>query len=218
MGWAVRGRSSSVFGPSVWRGDPSQPALALTFDDGPSESTPAVLEILARFRVPATFFHCGSNVLRLPETAREALAAGHEIGNHSHTHRRLYLEKPRTIVEEFTRAQEAIAAATGVEPRLLRAPFGARWFGFAEAQRRLRLLGVMWTVIGLDWKLPGPQVARRLLARAGNGGILCLHDGRELRPRPDISSTLQALREAIPRLQDRGLTLLTVSQLLCPKN
>src|ERR1035441_10937529 len=55
LAWAVRGRSSAVFGPSLWRGNPVRPAIALTFDDGPSESTPQLLEILARHKVPATF-------------------------------------------------------------------------------------------------------------------------------------------------------------------
>jgi peptidoglycan/xylan/chitin deacetylase (PgdA/CDA1 family) len=56
LAWAVRGRSSAVFGPSLWRGNPARPAIALTFDDGPSESTPQLLEILARHKVPAIFF------------------------------------------------------------------------------------------------------------------------------------------------------------------
>jgi peptidoglycan/xylan/chitin deacetylase (PgdA/CDA1 family) len=88
LAWAVRGRSSRVFGDSVWRGGNAAPQLALTFDDGPSESTPALLEILARHRIPATFFMCGRNVERCPSIARDAVAAGHEPGNHSHTHPR----------------------------------------------------------------------------------------------------------------------------------
>src|SRR5580693_1177919 len=86
MAWAVRGRSSAVFGRSLWRGPRDRRAIALTFDDGPSESTPAILEVLARHAVPATFFQCGANVQRLPSIARAVCGAGHEIGNHSHTH------------------------------------------------------------------------------------------------------------------------------------
>src|SRR5450759_3036158 len=59
LAWAVRGRSASVFGRSVWRGPRDRRALALTFDDGPAESTPDILEILAEHQVPATFFQCG---------------------------------------------------------------------------------------------------------------------------------------------------------------
>ena len=70
MAWAVRGRSSQVFGKSVWRGPRDRRSIALTFDDGPSESTPQILDILARHGARATFFQCGANVERIPAVAR----------------------------------------------------------------------------------------------------------------------------------------------------
>jgi peptidoglycan/xylan/chitin deacetylase (PgdA/CDA1 family) len=100
----------------------------------------------------------------------------------------------------------------------MRAPYGVRWFGFREVQRQLGLLGIMWTVIALDWKLTGRAISSRLLRGACNGAILCLHDGRQLEERPDLSQMLQSLRETIPALLDRGYQFETVSQLLCPTN
>src|SRR5271165_5549933 len=94
MAWAVRGRSSSVFAPSVWRGQPGRKAIALTFDDGPSPATPALLGLLAEYHVPATFFQIGANAVALPEIARAVHAAGHEIGNHSQTHPNFALTRP----------------------------------------------------------------------------------------------------------------------------
>lgn len=216
MAWAVRGRSSSVFGPSVWRGPSNRPAIALTFDDGPSEATPWVLELLARHNVPATFFQCGLSVQRLPDIARAVRAAGHEIGNHSHTHPLFCFHSAAFILQDFARAQQTIQQVTGFSPQLLRAPFGVRWFGFRAAQRRLRLLAVMWTQIGYDWKLKADTIVTRMLPAVRNGAILCLHDGRELQIRPDISQTVAAVDRLIPRLQDRGYQFETVSQLLCP--
>jgi len=218
MAWAVRGRSSSVFGPSVWRGPRDQRAVALTFDDGPSEGTPQILEILARYNVPATFFQCGVNVERLPEVARAVAQAGHEIGNHSHTHPMLCFRSRRFIEQDLRRAQESIEARTGVRPAWFRAPFGVRWFGLREIQRRLNLTGVMWTVIGYDWKLKADAIVQRVAGRVANGAILCLHDGRELRVRPDIGVTVEAVRRLVPVLLDRGYELETVGRLLCPTN
>src|SRR6266699_1478670 len=86
MAYAVRGRSSSLLAPSVYRGSRQRRSIALTFDDGPSEGTNQLLEILNRHNAPATFVVCGMNVMRLPEVVRSAVAAGHEIGNHSHSH------------------------------------------------------------------------------------------------------------------------------------
>ncbi len=215
-GYAVRGRSSSFFGPSVYHGDRSRAALALTFDDGPSESTPALLEILAAHEVRATFFMCGRHVRKYPGVAREVLNGGHEIGNHTDTHPHLNFKPPEFIYCEMALAQEAILEHTGVTPRLFRAPYGIRWFGLRRAQEQLRLTGVMWTVIGRDWILPASRVLQRLMQGASNGGILCLHDGRAMQPAPDIRATLQAVERAIPALKDRGFQFQTVSEMIRP--
>ena len=214
LAYAVRGRSSAFFGPSVHRGDRSRRVLALTFDDGPSESTPAVLRQLAQHGIRATFFMCGANVRRLPEVAREVLAAGHEIGNHSDTHPRFDFKSPVFIHDQLARAQEAIQAATGCSPRLFRAPYGVRWFGLRSAQQRLGLMGVMWTVIGRDWKLAPTAVSKRLIQGANNGGILCLHDGRRIQTAPPIAATIEAVRIALPQLLDRGFRFETVGELI----
>ena len=217
LAWAVRGRSASVFGESYWRGPRSRRAIALTFDDGPSESTPAILEILDRHRVPATFFQCGANVERLPAVAREVRAAGHEVGNHSHTHPMLCFRSPAFILDELRRAQEAIGAHTGAVPAWFRAPFGVRWFGLGAAQRKTRLTGVMWTAIGYDWNSKADAVVERMSGRAENGAILCLHDGRELRVKPDVGATVESVRRLVPMLLDRGYQFETIGRLICPK-
>src|SRR6266700_3777975 len=97
MAWAVRGRSSSVFAPSVWRGRPGRQAIALTFDDGPSPATPVLLKLLAECNATATFFQIGANAAAFPEIARAVRSAGHEIGNHSQTHPNFALTRPSFI-------------------------------------------------------------------------------------------------------------------------
>lgn len=216
LAWAVRGRASGVFGPSVWRGPSDRRAMALTFDDGPSESTPQILDILAHCGVTATFFQCGANVKRLPEIARAVREAGHTIGNHTYSHSPFYFRSPRFMEEELRLGQDAIEEHAGVRPRWFRAPYGVRWFGVGEAQRRLKLMGVMWTVIGYDWKLKSDAVVRRVASGISNGAIVCLHDGRELRPKPDIGVTVEAVRRLVPLLLDQGFRFETVGQLICP--
>ncbi|MCU1238036.1 MAG: polysaccharide deacetylase [Candidatus Solibacter sp.] len=218
MAWAVRGRSASVFGRSVWRGPRERATIALTFDDGPSESTPQILDVLAQYRAPATFFQCGANVARLPEIARAVAQGGHEIGNHSYSHPYLFLRSPAEIERELRRAQETIGERTGARPVWFRAPYGARWFGVGAAQRRLQLTGVMWTAIGYDWSLRVEEVVVRMAASASNGAILCLHDGRELREKPDVRTTVESVRRLVPMLLDRGYQFETVSRLICPTN
>lgn len=218
MAYGVRGRSAQFFGRSVWRGPGDRPGIALTFDDGPSESTPELLRVLEQHRARATFFQCGVHVRRLPQVAVEVYKAGHEIGNHGDTHTPFYFHSGRFMYEELMRAQEAIGEATGAQPALFRAPCGVRWPGLGGAQKRAGLLGVMWSVLGRDWALPAGGIVRRLLAKASNGAILCLHDGREVRLKPNIRETLEAVRRVVPELQARGFCFETVSELLCPKN
>lgn len=217
MAWAVRGRSSQLLAPTEWRGPRKGRRVALTFDDGPSESTPRVAELLQKHNARGTFFVCGQNAERLPAMVRELAAAGHEIGNHTFSHPALYLRHPQFVIDELFLAQEAIRAAAGVTPALFRPTFGARWFGLREAQRRLNLTGVMWTRAALDWKLKGGQVAARLETGIEDGAIFCLHDGRELAVNPDIASTLEGLNRLLPLLTAKGYEMVTVSDLLCTK-
>jgi len=216
LAYAVRVPSSSMLAPSVHQGASARRAIALTFDDGPSESTPELLEILASHAVPATFFQCGANVRRLPQVSRAVAAAGHEIGNHTDTHAALYFRSSAFIASELAHAQETIQQITGLRPRLFRAPYGARWFGLRQAQQRLGLLGVMWTTLALDWKWPQPLVIQRLLQGARNGAIFCLHDGRRLEPKPDIGATLGAVRALLPKLMEQGFHFEKVTDILCP--
>ncbi len=215
--WAVRGRASSVCAPSVWRGPAGRRAVALTFDDGPSEATAEILALLERFGARATFFQCGANAERLPEAARAVSQAGHEIGNHTYSHARLWMRSPAFIEGEVSRAQAVLGAIHGAPPRLFRAPYGVRWPGLASAQQRHRLLGVMWTVIGRDWADDGEAVAARIERGASPGGIICLHDGRELTARPNVSATIAAVRLALPALVDQGYEFETVSGLISPR-
>ncbi len=214
MAWAVRGRSSQIFGPSISHGAPGNKTIALTFDDGPSPATPEILAILAQYKVPATFFQCGINVLRAPELSLAVHAAGHEIGNHSHTHPNCALKSPSFIHAEFSRAQDAIAECTGAAPSLLRAPYGVRWFGYREMQARLGLRGVMWTVIGRDWVLPASAIAERVLSAVTDGAIVCLHDGRGILKDLDATPAIEAVRRIVPALLGNGYHFRTVSQIL----
>jgi peptidoglycan/xylan/chitin deacetylase (PgdA/CDA1 family) len=216
LAWAVRGRSSTVFGPCRWRGPRERRSVAFTFDDGPSESTPALLDLLARRGVRATFFLTGAAVERLPEVARAVAAAGHEIGSHGYSHQPLYLRRPAFIASEIERAQEAIGRVTGVVPALYRPAYGCRWFGLDAALGRRGLTAVLWTVMGRDWRRPAGRVAARLIRGASNGAIFCLHDGRGLALRPDIRNTIDAVGIAAPELMSRGYRLETAGELLGP--
>lgn len=220
--YAVRGRSSQVFGESIYRGSGSRRSIALTFDDGPSPGSLELLDYFGKKGVKATFFQCGVNVLRHPDISRRIREAGHEIGNHTYSHARLcptlswppQVRSPQFIRDELSLAQAIIQAEAKVEPKLVRAPYGLRWYGIGQAQRALDLVGVMWTVLGHDWEWPAQQVFNLIRRKASPGGIICLHDGREVRPNPEIGETVKAVKQLVPWLYDQGYSFETVSEIL----
>ena len=216
LAYGVRAPSSQLFGPSIFRGPGQRRSIALTFDDGPSEGTLRLVDYLESRGIHATFFQCGMNVRRHPAITRRVLSGGHQIGNHTWSHPHLYLKSHRFIEREFTDAQSTLEQETGMRPLLLRAPYGVRWIGMRPVQKRLGLLGVMWTVIGMDWKWPADRIADYVLGKSAPGGIICLHDGRDIQVNPDISEMLTAVRKIVPILQDRGYHFETISELLRP--
>lgn len=189
---------------------------SITFDDGPHPQTLELLDVLAAHQVPATFFQCGSYVRQHPDIAR-AVAARHEIGNHTDTHPRLWLSSPNRIREEVTRAQESIVEATGVVPQLFRSTYGIPGIGMGRALKQHGLTNVLWTVIGNDWKYPAARIAERVISKIKPNGIICLHDGRDVNPHPDIRETIEAVKIIVPALLERGYEFVTASEILWPR-
>jgi len=115
----------SFFLPIISQGQSGLKAVALTYDDGPDpQTTPALLHLLQKYEVPATFFVTGQKALRHPELIRQILANGHTIGNHSYSHDNLImLKSSATLMYEVKRTQEVLAAF-GIRPLAFRPPVG----------------------------------------------------------------------------------------------
>jgi len=200
----IRNPNCSWFGSSILHGPTTEPVVALTFDDGPSESTPLLLNILAQYGVQASFFQCGASVARLPDVTREVAAAGHDVCNHTYSHPRLCLKSRGFIRREIDVSQTLIAEILNKSPDFFRPPFGLRWFGLDSVQREFRLTSVLWSTIGHDWAWPADRITDHILQTTGMGAIICLHDGRRLTSNPDIGPTIEAVCRLIPKLLDRG--------------
>ena len=199
---------SQLFGPSLVS-PPSPDQLALTFDDGPNPSaTPQLLEVLARFNARATFFLIGSYVLREPALARQILAAGHSLGNHTMHHPWLPRHPPTFIRQEIADANHAIEDTLGAPITLFRPPHGARRPAVFRAARELNLQTVMWNLMVGDWKDRTPEdlvqrieqgIARNQKGRRGTN--LVLHDGSQHTPTGDRAITIQTVAALLPRLK-----------------
>ena len=118
---------SPIWGRIVSRGRPRSPAIALTFDDGPTEPyTSQILDVLRAFDARATFFVLGVRAAAAPAALTRAVADGHEVGNHTWDHAALPLATPRVIRATIRRTSDLVERVTGVRPRVFRAPFGWR--------------------------------------------------------------------------------------------
>ena len=212
--WGAVYPGSQLFGPTLRRTKTAS-SIALTFDDGPNPAvTPALLDLLERHSVHATFFVIGRFARACPDLIREIAARGHAIGNHTDSHPSLAWRVPSSVAAELSRCQDAVATATQSQPpRWMRPPFGFRGPQLRGAVRRAGLAGVaMWSLTCYDWT---PQPAARLIARLGRlrgGEIALLHDGDHRALGGDRAHVVTALEYWLPRWRDQGLEFVTIDQ------
>jgi peptidoglycan-N-acetylglucosamine deacetylase len=202
---------------SVWRMPPRDPpTVYLTFDDGPNPTaTPALLDLLARERVRATFFVIDKHVTdRTAPIVRRIVAEGHALALHSHT-RRLMMMSPSGLAETLALASARLEAMTGRPPCAAFRPH-AGWRSWTMLQgvgrRGLRLVGWGWRMWDFDWyRKPRPErVASKLARLASNGSIMVLHDGHHKNPTADRRHTIETVARLIPRLRARGFAFGTI--------
>lgn len=185
--------------------------VALTFDDGPGPYTDRLLQILKDNDAKATFFLIGNKVAANPAGAKRIADAGMEIGSHTWEHPNMTTIPPEDIAGQFSRADDAITAATGRTPTLYRPAGGlsnqavrhtAATFGQAE---------ILWDVIPFDWANDPNTAATRyqLMTHIKPGSVVLFHD--------TYSSTVDLVYQFIPVLKANGYRLVTVSELLGPR-
>ncbi len=187
--------------------------VALTFDDGPDESsTPRFLRLLDELGVRATFFLLGRHVDD-PGLVREMAGAGHELGVHGWDHRPVVLRGPRALRDDLLRTRHLIEDLTGCGVAWYRPPFGLHTASSAWAARAAGLETVLWTAWGRDWErraTPG-TVTARVLHSTAPGGTVLLHDS-DRTSAPDSWRTALAATEVLVRTwQERGLTVGTLA-------
>ena len=214
VAYQAKSPNAQRWGRGFHRGRRDRQQIALTFDDGPTDWTLAVLEVLERHRVPATFFFCGLNVERRPDLAAFVQSRGYEIGNHTYSHPLLLALPRQRILDELTRTQQIIRQVVGVQPTLFRPPYGCRAPSLRSVEQELALTEVLWTVIGNDWSASTAVISQRVLDGAEAGGVVCLHDGDSVRPESDRSRTVASLKEFLPVLLDDGYSFVTAGAML----
>jgi peptidoglycan-N-acetylglucosamine deacetylase len=150
--------------------------VALTFDDGPTPDTNAMLEALKLHNLKATFFLIGRNVAMYPDIARSIVNEGHQIGNHSWDHQDLRLMTDEALDRQFRSTNEIIEQVTGVRPSFARPPYGSTNAKVQSAMSRNGLREVIWSQDSRDWTGATPDAIVNQLSLVPQGGTFMLHD------------------------------------------
>lgn len=204
--------SRVVDGNVIMNQSMSENLCALTFDDGPSSFTPELLDMLASYQIPATFFLLGQQALHHPQIVERMIAEGHEIGNHSWSHpnlRKLSLADQARQIGETDR----VLRAHGATPLFIRPPYGAFDENTVQVANELGLSIMLWSLDSKDWKRL-PEDYSKLLSTRGTiypdgelHGVFLFHDTHK--------STVDDLPRVIAQLKAGGCDrFVTVSEYL----
>ena len=208
--WAYR-VLAAAFPDIVWRVDDAGPRVALTFDDGPSENTPQVLDILRRHGARATFFLIGPRAEAHPEIVRRMREEGHEIANHYSSIRSTLHVDDATFMAEVARA-EAMLAPIG-PPKLFRPPGGVTTPANRRALDRMGYRCILGSAYPFDGKpKPVGYIRWVVVKNLAPGTIVILHDGV---PKPQ--NTIASLDAILDGAKEKGLAVVTVGELLAAR-
>ena len=184
-----------LFPKAIWRMDPTEKAIYLTFDDGPiPEATPFILDTLREFGIKATFFMVGDNVRKYPELFERIKAEGHQIGNHTFNHLGAFKHWTLTYIANTQKANDLIGA------HLFRPPHGLmRWSEYYWLRKKYRI--VMWDLVTRDYSkwLTAEDVLNNVKRYARNGSIITFHDSLK-----SIDKLRAALPESLKWLRQQG--------------
>jgi peptidoglycan-N-acetylglucosamine deacetylase len=200
-----------VFGELVNHVDTKEKAVALTYDDGPNPPyTNQLLDLFDRNQIKATFFVIGKIVEKHPETVRLLLSKGHEVGNHSYSHKSLISENPWFIQSEIEKTDKLLREL-GVKQEIhFRAPYGRKLIVLPYILAKMGKKNILWNVDSKDYEASNSEVIENfVLEQIRPGSIILMHDGGGERSR-----TLAATEMLIKKLKEKGYTFKTVSQLI----
>ena len=178
--------------------------IALTFDDGPSQYTNKILDILKKYDACGTFFVIGNHVQFYSDELRRMLKEGSEIGNHSFDHKLLTRLSEDEFKEEINKTNESIKKVTGFTPTLFRPTYGGynnRLKGYTD------LKFVLWDIDSRDWKVKSKErILNNILPYVKPGNIVLMHDNHVY--------SVNVLEDLIKNLKNNGYKFVTVSELL----
>jgi peptidoglycan/xylan/chitin deacetylase (PgdA/CDA1 family) len=183
--------------------------VALTFDDGPSNKRAIdIVNILENHKSKATFFLLGERInKKTSEVVSNIYTAGHEIGNHSWSHKKLTSLSNEEQFQELEKTNTAIKHITEQDIKWFRPPYGCHDDNLIKHTNQMNMCSILWTVDSLDWQGDKPEIlVERVISNVHNGAIVLFHD------HDSKSNTVEALPHIIKILKESGYKLVTLSE------
>jgi peptidoglycan/xylan/chitin deacetylase (PgdA/CDA1 family) len=209
----ARSRTFQLFGILVAETHPRERIVALTLDDGPSGTIgDSLIDVLRAHGAHATFFVTGGELAASPGTGAKLVAAGHELGNHTYTHRRMVLVTPGRIREEVERTDSLLRAAGQRGPIWFRPPFGYKLLGLPRYLASTGRTTVMWSIEPDSYRdvaATPAGIVRHVLDRVRPGSIITLHPWY-----PSRHTSRAAIGPLVDSLHARGYRVETAGTLL----
>jgi len=201
---------------TILRGPKNKHCIALTFDDGPSDDTRKLLEVLRKHEVKATFFLIGKKILDFPLIAQAIVHDGHDIGNHTFAHEKLLFKNRRFVHETIRETQKIIKERLGIDAKFLRAPHGFKNIWLYKILKKEKLKLVSWTNSAFDTEenVTAEHIKKSIVKNCKNGDIILLHDGKGMNNNPGFRAMIQALPDIIIELKKMNYEFVTLRDFL----
>jgi chitin deacetylase len=208
----INSTSYQLFGEIVNKVDTNEKVVALTFDDGPTDKTDDILEILDKNEIKATFFLTGSEIEENFVEAKEIVKAGHEVGNHTYSHQRMVFKSPSFVKEEIEKTDKLIKEVGYQGEILFRPPYGKKFIFLPKYLSEHNRPSIVWNIdpetdedIGAD----SEKIVDHVRSKVENGSIILLHVMYESR-----KESLESVEGIIKELHEQGYEFKTVTELL----
>lgn len=206
--WGAFDIRLGYFLPVIYRQKTTKKYIAITFDDGPTEFTPKVLDLLKKYKAKATFFCIGKQIELYANVAQRIHAEGHQLGNHSFSHSNSFgFLSAEKVQQELQQTDLLLQEITQQQNHYFRPPFGVTNPHIAKAAKRLNHTVIGWNIRSLDTVIDDEnKILKRITDKIKPGSIILLHDTSD--------KTIRVLEQLLLTLQQENYQMVTVHKLL----
>ncbi|MFB6800342.1 polysaccharide deacetylase family protein [Peribacillus butanolivorans] len=204
----MNSRTHQFFGGLTAKVETNQKVVALTFDDGPSKNVNQILPLLDKYNVKATFFLIGNEIERYPEEAKKIVEAGHQIGNHTYSHKRMVFKSSSYIKEEIEKTDKLIQNFGYKGEIDVRPPNGKKLVGLPYYLNKNDRDTITWNIEPDSYYTSASDKVNYVKDHIKPGSIILMHPMYD-----DIGKELQAIEGVLKLLSEEGYTFVTVNEL-----